>query len=265
MDSTKQVKKEKPIITMERISKTFQVEDGEVKVIDQIDLDIRENEFLVLFGAGQCGKTTLLKMLAGLETISGGSIKIDEKELKGFNPKVGMVYQTTALFPWLTVMGNVEFGPKARGIGKTERQKKAQYYIDLVGLTGFEKHFPSMLSGGMQQRVGIARAYCNDPEIILMDEPFGHLDAQTRYMMEEEVEKIWQEEKRTIIFVTNNIEEALYLADRIVILTECPARVLTEYKIDIPRPRSLVSEEFLSLREEISSLVDLREGGNDAE
>jgi NitT/TauT family transport system ATP-binding protein/sulfonate transport system ATP-binding protein len=230
------------------------------KVLEKINLDIRKNEFLVLFGAGQCGKTTLLKMIAGLESITEGAIIIDGTPLKGFDPKVGMVYQTTSLFPWLSVMGNVEFGPKARGISKKERQKKAQYYIDLVGLKGFEKHFPSMLSGGMCQRVGIARAYCNDPEIILMDEPFGHLDAQTRYMMEEEVEKIWDKEKRTVVFVTNNIEEALYLADRIIILTECPATIAKEYTIDLQRPRNLVSPEFLKLREEISALVELREG-----
>ncbi len=233
------------------------------KLLIQIDLNIRKNEFLVLFGAGQCGKTTLLKMIAGLEKKSSGSMLMNNKEMKGFDPAVGMVYQTTALFPWLTVMGNVEFGPKTQGVSKKERQKKAQYYIDLVGLTGFEKHFPSMLSGGMCQRVGIARAYCNDPQIILMDEPFGHLDAQTRYMMEEEVEKIWDKDKRTIIFVTNNIEEALYLADRIIILSECPASILKEYTIELSRPRSLVSPEFLSLREEISSLIDLREGAKE--
>ena len=261
MVSTKPLSREKSIIKLENLSKSYQVEEGEALILDDINLDIEENEFLVLFGAGQCGKTTLLKMLAGLETISGGQISIEDKPLAGMDPRVGMVYQTTALFPWLTVMGNVEFGPKARGVSKKERQEKARYYIDLVGLKGFEKHFPVMLSGGMQQRVGIARAYCNDPEIILMDEPFGHLDAQTRYMMEEEVEKIWEKEKRTVVFVTNNIEEALYLADRIVILTECPANIMKEYKIDLPRPRSLVSPEFLALREEISSLVDLREGG----
>ncbi len=260
MVSTKPLSKEKAMIKLDSVSKSYQVEHGEALILDDISLEIEENEFLVLFGAGQCGKTTLLKMLAGLESISGGQIAIEDKPLTGMDPRVGMVYQTTALFPWLTVMGNVEFGPKARGVSKKVRREKAQYYIDLVGLKGFEKHFPVMLSGGMQQRVGIARAYCNDPEIILMDEPFGHLDAQTRYMMEEEVEKIWEKEKRTVVFVTNNIEEALYLADRIVILTECPAQIMKEYKIDLPRPRSLVSPEFLALREEISSLVDLREG-----
>lgn len=262
MDSTKQITPQQPVIRLENVSKSFKVEDGTAEVIERIDLDIRENEFLVLFGAGQCGKTTLLKMIAGLEDASSGKMRLKGKELKGFEPGIGMVYQTTALFPWLSVMGNVEFGPKARGVSKSERRKKAQYYIDLVGLGGYEKHFPSMLSGGMCQRVGIARAYCDDPEIILMDEPFGHLDAQTRYMMEEEVEKIWKKEKRTVIFVTNNIEEALYLADRIVILTECPSKILKEYTIDMQRPRSMVSEEFLALREEISTLVELREGAD---
>jgi NitT/TauT family transport system ATP-binding protein/sulfonate transport system ATP-binding protein len=263
MVSTKQIDNERPIIELKNLSKSFIVDNNETKIIDSIDLNIRKNEFLVLFGAGQCGKTTLLKMIAGLEKKSSGSMLMNNKEMKGFDPAVGMVYQTTALFPWLTVMGNVEFGPKTQGVSKKERQKKAQYYIDLVGLTGFEKHFPSMLSGGMCQRVGIARAYCNDPQIILMDEPFGHLDAQTRYMMEEEVEKIWDKDKRTIIFVTNNIEEALYLADRIIILSECPASILKEYTIELSRPRSLVSPEFLSLREEISSLIDLREGAKE--
>lgn len=245
-------------IRFENVAKTFTTEKNEKHVIDHISLDVYKNEFVVIFGAGQCGKTTLLKLLAGLEDATEGTISIRGEKISGFNTKVGMVYQTTELFPWLTTMGNVEFGPKARGIAKTERRKKAQYYIDLVGLKGFEKHFPIKLSGGMRQRVGLARAYANDPEIILMDEPFGHLDAQTRYMMEEEVERIWAKEKRTVIFVTNNVEEALYLADRIIILTECPSTVAKEYKIDLPRPRDMVDEEFLRLREEISNLVEVR-------
>ena len=264
MEGTR-VEKSNVVVSLKDLKKSFDVNGKEVKILDGINIDISKNEFVVLFGAGQCGKTTLLKMIAGLENVTEGSIIIDGRESKGFNEKVGMVYQTTALFPWLTVMGNVEFGPKARGIKKEERRKKAQHYIDLVGLKGFEKHYPVKLSGGMCQRVGIARAYCDDPEIILMDEPFGHLDAQTRYMMEEEIEKIWAQEKRTVIFVTNNVEEAIYLADRIIIMTECPSIIAKEFVIDLPRPRSLVSEEFLELREEISALVDIpREsaGGN---
>ena len=142
------------------------------------------------------------------------------------------------------------------GVPKAERQKRAQKYIDLVGLNGFEKSFPVQLSGGMRQRVGIARAYCNEPKLMLMDEPFGALDAQTRYLMQEELQRIWEAEKRTVIFVTNNIEEALYLADRILVLTNCPATVKREYKIDLPRPRNLVSQEFLSIRKEITSILD---------
>ncbi len=249
--------KEEVVVSLKNVKKSFDVNDKEVKIIGGMNLDIQKNEFVVLFGAGQCGKTTLLKMIAGLEDVTDGEIHINGKVSKGMNQEVGMVYQTTALFPWLTVMGNVEFGPKARGVAKKERREKAQHYINLVGLEGFEKHYPVKLSGGMCQRVGIARAYCNDPEIILMDEPFGHLDAQTRYMMEEEVEKIWAKEKRTVIFVTNNVEEALYLADRIILMTECPAVVAKEYKIDLPRPRSMVSDEFLQLREEISAMIDI--------
>ena len=148
-------------------------------------------------------------------------------------------------------MENVEFGPKARGVGKEERRKIARKYIDMVGLEGFEKSYPVKLSGGMQQRVGIARAYSNNPVVILMDEPFGHLDAQTRYMMEEELEKIVSAENRTVVFVTNNIEEAVYLADRILLLSNCPTHVVKEYSVDLPRPRDYVSEEFLALREKI--------------
>ena len=144
-------------------------------------------------------------------------------------------------------MGNVEYGPKIRGVGRKERRAKAQHYIDLVGLTGFEKSYPIQLSGGMRQRVGIARVYCNEPEVMLMDEPFGHLDAQTRYLMQQELERIWEAEKRTIIFVTNNIEEALYMADRVLVMTNCPATIKKEFKIDLPRPRVYTDPSFCAL------------------
>jgi NitT/TauT family transport system ATP-binding protein/sulfonate transport system ATP-binding protein len=153
-------------------------------------------------------------------------------------------------------MGNVEYGPKVRGISKTERRRKAEYYIKLVGLTGFENAFPNQLSGGMKQRVGIARAYCNEPTVMLLDEPFGALDAQTRYLMQEEVERIWNSEKRTVVFVTNNLEEAIYLADRIVVLKNCPTGVKDEFIVDLKRPRDYVSSDFLSLRKKISAVMD---------
>lgn len=240
-----------PIISLDHVSKRFESAGRVKEVVNDVSLDVKENEFVVLFGPGQCGKTTMINLIAGLEPASEGTVTVDGKKVEGPGADRGGVYQTTALFPFCTVMGNVEFGPKSRGIDKKTRRERAQYFINLVGLEGFEKSYPNQLSGGMRQRVGIARAYCNDPKVMLMDEPFGHLDAQTRYMMEEELEKIWQKEKRTVVFVTNNIEEAIYLADRIILLTNCPTSIKEEYIVDLPRPRSYVDPEFLKLRKTI--------------
>ena len=244
------------IIVCDHFGKTFNTSRGPVQVVDSISLNVKENEFLVLFGPGQSGKSTILNCMAGLETASSGSITVNNEKINKPGPDRGFVYQRINLFPWLTVMGNVEYGPKVRGIPKKERREKAQYYINLVGLDGFEGAYPSQLSGGMQQRVGIARAYCNDPSVLFMDEPFGHLDAQTRYLMQDDLMKMWGKERRTVVFVTNNIEEAIFLADRIVVITNCPANIKKEYEISIPRPRSYVASEFLELRKEISSIVD---------
>lgn len=238
------------------LKKIFETSRGSVPVVDDVTLSVRENELLVLFGPGQCGKSTMINCMAGLESVTGGTVKVNEKLVTKPGPDRGVVYQRMALFPWLTVMGNVEYGPKVRGIPKKERRELAQHYIDLVGLTGFEDRFPNQLSGGMQQRVGIARAYCNEPKVLFMDEPFGHLDAQTRYLMQEDLMKIWEKEKRTIVFVTNNIEEAIYLADRIVVMTNCPTNIKKEYPVNLARPRDYVDPAFLSLREEISAIVD---------
>ena len=246
----------KKIIECKDVSKSFTTDRGTVDVLKNINLDVYENEMLVLFGPGQCGKSTFINCMAGLDIATEGAVFVNGHKVEKPGPDRGVVYQRTALFPWLTVMGNVEYGPKCRGMGKKERREKAQYYIDLVGLTGFENAYPSKLSGGMQQRVGIARAYCNEPSVMFLDEPFGHLDAQTRYLMQEELIRIWEAEKRTIVFVTNNIEEAVYLADRIVLMTNCPSTIKTEYKIDLPRPRDYTTPEFLQLREEISAVVD---------
>jgi ABC-type nitrate/sulfonate/bicarbonate transport system ATPase subunit len=242
---------ENAIIKMEHVNKRFESAGKVKEVVQDFNLSVKENEFVVLFGPGQCGKTTLINLIAGLEQTSDGQVVVDGKKVDKPGEDRGVVYQTTALFPFCTVMGNVEFGPKSRKIDKKTRRERAKYFIDLVGLEGFEKSYPNQLSGGMRQRVGIARAYCNDPKVMLMDEPFGHLDAQTRYMMEEELEKIWQKEKRTVVFVTNNIEEAIYLADRIILLTNCPTHIKAEYQVDLPRPRSYVDPEFLRLRKEI--------------
>lgn len=244
------------MISCEKVEKTFTTKTTSNHVVSDFNLEVKENEFVVLFGPGQCGKTTVLNLMAGLETPSEGRIIVNGKEVKGPDAERGFVYQTLALFPWYTVMQNVEYGLRMKGIKKAERRKKAQYYIDLVGLNGFENSFPNQLSGGMQQRVGIARAYCNEPVVLFMDEPFGHLDAQTRYLMQDEIVKIWEMEKRTVVFVTNNIEEAVFLADRVVVLTNCPTTVKREYVIDLPRPRSYTDPDFLELRKEIQSVVD---------
>lgn len=244
------------IIECKDLGKQYKTPEGERAIIERMDLAVKENEFVVLFGPGQCGKTTMIRLLSGLEQPDRGEVRINGKRIQGPGPDRGVVYQTISLFPWLTVMGNVEYGPKVRGIAKKERREKAQHYIELVGLKGFENTYPVKLSGGMKQRVGIARAYCNEPVVMFMDEPFGALDAQTRYLMQEELAQIWEKEQRTVIFVTNNIEEALYLADRIIVMRNCPSSIKREYEIDLPRPRNYVDPEFLRLRKEITGIMD---------
>ena len=248
--------KRRAVIECRHVSKTFYALSGDHLVVDDLNFNVYENEFVVLFGPGQCGKSTILNLISGLEPPTGGEILVSGERVDGPSPKRGMVYQTTNLFMWFTVMQSVEFGPKMQGVPKKERRERAQKYIDLVGLNGFEHQFPVRLSGGMQQRVGIARAYANEPELICMDEPFGHLDAQTRYLMEEEVERISASERRTVVFVTNNAEEAIYLADRIILLHNCPTSVHKEYTVDLPRPRDYSSPAFLALREQITAEMD---------
>ncbi|MCD8351186.1 MAG: ABC transporter ATP-binding protein [Planctomycetaceae bacterium] len=246
-----------PVIACRDVAKTFATQKTSLEVLRNLSLEVRDNEFVVLLGPGQCGKTTLVNMIAGLEKTTAGSILYRGQPISGPNPRLGVVYQTTALFPWFTVMKNVDFGPRMKRMSRIQRLERAQYFINLVGLQGFENAYPVKLSGGMRQRVGIARAYANDPDVMLMDEPFGHLDAQTRYSMQEALERIWSKERRTVVFITNNIEEAIYLADRIILLTNCPTSVKKEVIIDLPRPRDYVSREFLDIREQISSIVEV--------
>ena len=239
------------------ISKTFFSDKGYFTAIKDVSFDVNDGEFLVILGPGRCGKTVLLDIIAGLEQQTEGKVVYNGREWKGVNPEISMVFQKLALMPFKTVMENVELGLKFRGMSKVQRREIAQHYIELVGLKGFEKSYPTQLSGGMKQRVGIARAYAADPKLLIMDEPFGQLDAQTRYQMQEEILRIWEKEKRTVIFVTNNIEEACYLGDRIILLSDCPATVKEVYPISIPRPRDMVSGEFLKLRTVISDNTDL--------
>ncbi len=248
-----------PKIECRNITKVF-IQKGKqrVHVLQDISLDVRDKEFLVILGPGQSGKSTLLRIIAGLETPSEGSVKLDGEEVAGPGPDRGLVFQSYMLFGWKTVMGNVELGPQLNGVAKEECRRTAQRYIDLVGLNGFEKHYPHQLSGGMKQRVGIARAYANNPKVMLLDEPFGQLDAQTRYFMEKETVRIWETEKRTVLFVTNNIDEAIYLGDRIVTLKgKLPGRMHEVYDVPLPRPREHTDMKFLQLRQEITDASEL--------
>ncbi len=245
------------MIEVKNVRKLFVNEEGEKnEVLKNVSFHVDKNEFVVIFGPGQCGKTTLLNIIAGLEEATDGEVLKMGEMVSGPGPDRAVVFQDILLFPWLTVMQNVEYSMKVRGMDSRMRREEAGKYIDLVGLNRFEKAYPVQISGGMKQRVGIARAYCTKPDVMLMDEPFGALDAQTRYLMQDEVIRISSTEKRTVVFVTNNVEEAIYLADRIIIMTDCPSTVLKDIKIDLPRPRSYVDPEFLSLRKEISAMLN---------
>lgn len=240
-------------ITMKMPSKS-----GDKLIIDDVSMDIYENEFLVILGPGQAGKTVLLNTIAGLYTPTGGTIQLDGKEIKGTDSRISMVFQKTALLPWRTVEDNVGIGPEFEGKKKNQYIENVHKYIEMVGLQGFERSYPRQLSGGMKQRVGIARAYCTSPEVLIMDEPFGALDAQTRYMMEDKILEIWKKEKKTVIFVTNNIEEACYLGDRVVVLSKCPAKVKTVFDLSsMPKPRNNLDKSFIEMRLKISEMTDL--------
>lgn len=245
-------------LSVKNVSKIFTSDQESTQVLKDITLDVYENEFLVILGPGRCGKSTLLNIIAGILPQTSGDMVFHEDGNKAISkPNIGMVYQRISLMPWLTVKKNVEFIMKIQGVPKSKRPEIAQKYIDLVKLNGFEKLFPHQLSGGMKQRVGIARAYAAKHDILLMDEPYGQLDAQTRYQMQEEIVKIYETDKSTIVFVTSNLEEALFLGDRIVLLSEPPAVVKHVYEINLPRPRDMMDENFMALRKEISDNMDL--------
>lgn len=244
-------------LKLENITKYYEVKKKNVLVVNDISFEVYKNEFLVILGPGLCGKTVLLNIIAGIEELSSGSVFLDGEKIHGTHKSISMVFQKIGLLPWKTVMGNTEIGPKFSGVSIKARRKTAQKFIEMVGLKGFEDAYPHQLSGGMKQRVGIARAYTNNPDILILDEPFGQLDAQTRYSMQEEIIRIWEMEKKTIIFVTNNIEEALYLGERIILFGKCPAKVKEIYDIQMERPRNIMDTEFLKLRKKISNNMDI--------
>ena len=246
---------EKVILSINNLSKIyFGRKNKTTEAIRNISINVHENEFLVLLGPGQCGKTTLLNIVAGVLKPTSGTVSCKGKPINGPDKAISMVFQKTGLFGWKTSIENAAIGLKYHGISEEKRNAIAKRYLDLVGLTGFENAYPHELSGGMKQRVGIARAYAANPDILLMDEPFGALDAQTRYSMEDEILRIWEQEKRTVIFVTNNIEEAVTLGDRVIQFSAQPAVVKKEYDLSgLPRPRNHVAPEFLEIRQEIAA------------
>lgn len=243
------------MVEVQRVSKIFQKavknKSMEVKALAEVDFSIRQNEFVSIIGPSGCGKTTLLRIIDGLISCDGGQVIINGKKVTAPGPDRAVVFQTFALLPWRTVLANVEFSLELRGVPKEERTETARTYLERVGLAEFEHHFPHELSGGMQQRAGLARALAVNPLILLMDEPFGSVDAQTRQLLQEELLELWQREKKTVIFVTHSMDEAVYLSDRVVVMTARPGQVAEILQVPLPRPRTdsdvRRSREFVEL------------------
>jgi ABC-type nitrate/sulfonate/bicarbonate transport system ATPase subunit len=243
-------------IAVESVSKIFnEGKEGEVTALSDISLNVKAGEIISLVGPSGCGKSTLLRMIAGLETATAGALSLDGEPVLEPHYERGLVFQDPSLFPWLTVYGNVAFGPKARKC-YDDKDNEVRDYIALVGLKGFEKHYPYQLSGGMAQRVSLARSFANHPKVLLMDEPFGALDAFTRMQMQDELIRIWQERGTTIILVTHDVDEAVYLSNRIVVMSPRPGRVEKIIPVDINRPRERNYPEFLKLRTDILEILN---------
>jgi len=226
-----------------------------VVAVDGVDLDVFEGEFLCIVGPSGCGKTTLLRMLAGLERPTEGEALVKGRPIEGPGPDRVMVFQDHVLFPWRTVLGNVLFGLELKGLSRREAVEEAMKYIKLVGLEGFEGAYPHELSGGMRQRAALARALACNPDVLLMDEPLSALDAQTRNYMQGELMRIWMETKKTMVMVTHSVEEALYLGDRVVVLTARPAKVKSVVEVELERPRDRFAPKFIDLRAKILEML----------
>ena len=247
-------------LVVQNLRKSFRTQRSEesIQVFEGISFEVHPSEFISLVGPSGCGKTTFLRILDGLIPHDAGEILLDGKTVINPGPDKGFVFQDSSLLPWRTVIDNIILGLELQGIAKSEARKKAERYIALVGLAGFEHHYPRELSGGMQQRVNLARALIVDPQVLLMDEPFASLDAQTREIMQAELLKMWNQTKKTVIFVTHQIEEAIYLSDRVVVFSARPASIREIVKVDIPRPRSLSvkrNKEFLELADRVWSII----------
>jgi len=264
MTATAEIQREtKPKVTIQGITQSFRIrENGKVSeftAVDDFNLTVNEGEFLTIVGASGCGKSTMLDILAGLVKARSGKIFIGDREVVGPSFETGIVMQGYALLPWRTIRSNIEFGLEIKGVPKKERHAISDHFLDLVGLTDFASRHPHELSGGMKQRVAIARALAYDPEVLLMDEPFAAVDAQTRESLQDELLRIWDKTKKTIIFVTHSIDEAIFLADRVVVLSSHPGRVKEIIPVNIPRPRSnadiRLSAEFNWTRQKVYDIL----------
>jgi NitT/TauT family transport system ATP-binding protein len=251
------------MLDVHALSKSFGDKDAPPEarniVLDRIDLRVARNEFVCLLGASGCGKTTLLRIVAGLADADSGTVEIDGARIAGPGQDRSLVFQNYGLLPWRTVMGNVEFGLEVRGMARAERREICRRYIERVGLAGSEHLYPHQISGGMQQRVALARAFSKDPKLLLMDEPFAAVDMQTREMLQDELLKIWNTMKTTVLFVTHSIEEAIYLGDRVIVMSPRPGRIAADVATGLPRPRAELdvksSARFDELRREVRAAL----------
>ena len=242
----------RPTLAIKGLSKRFTRGEQTVEALADVNLTVNKGEFVCLIGASGCGKSTLLRIIAGFETASTGAVEMYGTPLTAPGPERGMVFQDFALFPWLTVKENVGFGPRQRGLPKQKLDEIAARYTEMVGLSSFADYYPSQLSGGMKQRVAIARVLANDCEVLLMDEPFGALDALTREKLQLELLEIWQRTHVTVIFVTHSVEEAVLLADRVVVMTAGPGRIEHDARIPLARPRDVSAIDFNQVRRDIT-------------
>ncbi len=243
---------------MTLIAKSLSKQFDDFTAIEDVSFVVEDGEFVCILGPSGCGKTTLLRMIGGLDDITRGEILLGDRSVSGPGSDRGFVFQEYTLFPWRNAQKNVEFGLEIQRVSRDERKRIAGRYIDLVGLNGFEDRFPKELSGGMQQRVAIARALASNPEILLMDEPFGALDAQTRNLMQVEILRIWEKEHKTILFVTHSVDEAVFLADRVFVLTTSPGKIREIVEINVKRPRVRTDTEVNKIRDKLLSLLNVK-------
>ena len=246
-------------LSIQGVSRTFTSPKGlQTQALLPVDFEVQENDFVTILGPSGCGKSTMLRIVAGLDHPTQGRVLLDGQPVEGPGADRGMVFQSYTLFPWLTIAQNIRFGLRERGLSEADQKDRSEFFIAKVGLRGFEHHFPKQLSGGMQQRTAIARALANDPKILLMDEPFGALDNQTRVLMQELLLGIWESARKTVLFVTHDIDESIFMANRVAVFSARPGRIKTELAVDLPHPRHYTiktSPEFMALKARLTEEI----------